>query len=90
MQADEDYGNLVWDRNFGQLEQRFEQQYAIAGAFSFLNPLQATDRLNMAIAGTGLAGHLGFLHEVEGYRRRLVKTLNDEHAYGGSRIGERG
>lgn len=90
MQADEDYGNLVWDRHFGQLEQRFEQQYAIAGAFSFLNPLQATDRLSMAVAGTGLAGHLGFLHEVEGYRRRLVKTLNDEHAYGGSLTGERG
>ena len=90
MQADEEYGNQVWDKHFGALEERFENQYSIAGAFSFVNPLQATDRLSMAIAGTGLSDHLAFLREVEFYRRGLVKKLNDEHAFGGARTGERG
>ncbi|MHC4990983.1 MAG: DUF3526 domain-containing protein [Planctomycetota bacterium] len=82
MQADEEYGAKVWDKHFGDLERQFERQYAIAGVFSFLNPLQATDRLSMALAGTGLASHLEFLRQTEGYRRELMRKLNEEDAHG--------
>ena len=59
MQADEEYGAQVWDKHFGELEEHLQRQYRFAGTFSFLNPLQATDRLSMAIAGTGLGEPLG-------------------------------
>ncbi len=88
MQADEDFGARVWDKHFGELEDHLKRQEAAAGNFSFLNPLQATDRLSMAIAGTGLASHLDFLRETEGYRRELVRKLNEEDAFGGSRNEE--
>lgn len=90
MQADEEYGHQVWDKHFGQLEQNFVTQFEIAGSFALANPFQATDRLSMVIAGTGLTSHLGFLRQVESYRRTLVKKLNDEHAFGGSAPGKRG
>ena len=90
MQADEEYGNQVWDQHFGDLEAHLQEQSAIARGFSLINPLHATDRLSMAVAGTGLHGHLAFLRQAEAYRRTLVKSLNDEDAFGGARTGERG
>lgn len=82
MQADEDYGAQVWDKHFGELEEHLLRQDSFAGMFSFLNPLQATDRLSMEIAGTGLSSHLDFLRQTESYRRELVKKLNEEDAFG--------
>lgn len=82
MQADEDYGAKVWDKHFGALEERLEEQYQAAGVFSFVNPMQATDRLSMAIAGTGLTSHVEFLRQTEAYRRELVRKLNYEDAHG--------
>ena len=90
MQADEDYGNKVWDEHFGDLEDQLLRQSAFAGAFSFANPLQATDRISMAIAGTDLNSHLEFLQQAETHRRAFVKALNDEDAFGGAKTGERG
>ena len=89
MQADEDYGNQVWDEHFGRLEERMLRQSAFAALFSVVNPLQVADRVSMAIAGTDLRSNLAFLRQAEDYRRQLVKSLNDEHAYGGSLTGER-
>ena len=90
MQADEDYGNSVWDKHFGMLEEQFLRQSNVVGLFSLINPVHATDRVSMAIAGTDLSGHLAFLKQTESYRRSLVKSLNDEHAFGGGRTGQRG
>ncbi len=88
MQADEEYGNEVWDRHFGELAEQLRAQSALAGTFSLLNPLQASDRVSMAVAGTDLGSHLAFLQQAETYRRTLVKKLNDEHAFGGSKTGD--
>ncbi|MCP4094317.1 MAG: DUF3526 domain-containing protein [Planctomycetes bacterium] len=82
MQADEEYGAQVWDKHFGELEEHLQRQYSFAGFFSFLNPLQATDRLSMAVAGTGLTSHLDFLRETEDFRREMVRKLNEEDAFG--------
>ncbi|MCH2101845.1 MAG: DUF3526 domain-containing protein [Planctomycetes bacterium] len=88
MQADEEYGSQVWDKHFGELTEHLVRQSTFAGYFSLLNPLQAIDRASMAVAGTDLHSHLEFLRQVEDYRRVLVKRLNDEHAFGGSRTGQ--
>lgn len=90
MQADEEYGNKVWDQHFGQLEQLMRRQSGLVGSLSFVNPLQAADRISMSIAGTGLDSHLAFLDQVESHRRSLVQRLNDEHALGGSKTGDWG
>ncbi|MEM6925501.1 MAG: DUF3526 domain-containing protein [Myxococcota bacterium] len=88
MQADEDFGNQVWDEHYGRLGARLGHQSAVATQISLLNPFQAVDVLSMALAGTDLAHDLDFQWQAEDYRRRLVASLNDEHAYGRTRKGD--
>ena len=64
MQADEEYGAKVWDKHFGELEDHLRRQDHVVGNFSLINPFQATNRLSMALAGTGLNSHLEFLRPV--------------------------
>ena len=88
MQADEEYGNRVWDKHFGALEEHLRRQSSLVGLFSFVDPLVATERISMAIARTDLESHLYFLGQVEAHRRTLVRMLNEEHALGGSKTGD--
>jgi ABC-2 type transport system permease protein len=88
MQADEEYGNTVWDKHFGQLYKQFENQkrnYQLSG---IVNPFASLQNLSMASAGTDIFHHLDFLKQAENYRRVFIKTLNDKHAYGGSKTGD--
>ena len=44
----------------------------------------------MGFCGTDMIHHLDFIRKSEDYRRNLIKTLNDAHAYGGSKTGDWG
>ena len=90
MQADEEYGNKVWDKHFGSLYQQLGKQKNIVQYSGFINPFSATHSLSMGTAGTDMFHHLDFLTQAERYRRVFIKTLNDEYAFGGSKTGERG
>ena len=90
MQADEEYGNEVWDRHFGALYIQLEHQKKIVQRSGIINPFIAVHSLSMGTAGTDMFHHLDFLKQAESYRRVFIKTLNDEYAFGGSKTGERG
>ena len=90
MQADEEYGNKVWDKHYGDLYENLETQKRNYQSSGFINPFASLQSLSMASAGTDLFHHLDFLNAAESYRRYFIKTLNDEYAFGGSRTGERG
>ena len=90
MQADEEYGNKVWDKHYGDLYENLETQKRNYQFSGFINPFASLQSLSMASAGTDLFHHLDFLNAAESYRRYFIKTLNDEYAFGGSRTGERG
>ena len=90
MQADEEYGNKVWDKHYGELHQNLEIQKKHYQYSGFINPFASLQSLSMASAGTDLLHHLDFLNAAEIYRRYFIKTLNDEYAFGGSKTGERG
>ncbi len=90
MQADEDYGNKVWDKHFGSLNEVFTQQkqsYQLAGIF---NPFISLQNASMGFSASDNLHHQEFLLQVENYRRDFIKTLNDKHAYGGSKTGDWG
>lgn len=90
MQEDEEYGNKVWDKHFGSLREVLTQQkqtYQLAGV---LNPFVSLQNTSMGFAGNDNLHHQEFLVQVENYRRTFIKTLNDEHAYGGSKSGDWG
>jgi len=90
MQADEEYGNKVWDKHYGDLYENLETQKRNYQFSGFINPFASLQSLSMASTGTDLFHHLDFLNAAELYRRYFIKTLNDEYAFGGSRTGERG
>ena len=90
MQADEEYGNLVWDKHFGNLYSKLERQkfyYQVCGLF---NPFISVQNLSMGSTGTDMFHHLDFLYQAENYRRFFIKKLNDEYAFGGSKTGDYG
>ena len=90
MQADEEYGNQVWDKHFGKLYQQLETQKQSYQRSGVVNPFAALQSLSMGAAGTDMFHHLNFLRQAETYRRYFIKTLNDEYAFGGAKTGERG
>ena len=79
MQADEEYGNKVWDKHFGEVYSTLKEQkrnYQLSG---FINPFASIQSLSMGSCGTDLIHHLDFLNKAEIYRRYFVKKLNDEY-----------
>jgi ABC-2 type transport system permease protein len=88
MQADEDYGNAVWDKHFGNLRNVFlaqKQSYQLGG---IANPFVSLQNASMALTGNDNLHHQEFLVQAENYRRVFVKMLNDKHAFGGSKTGD--
>jgi len=88
MQADEEYGNQVWDKHFGHLRTVYAQQkrsYQLAGMF---NPFVSLQNASMGFTASDNLHHQEFLVQVEQYRRVFIKALNDEHAFGGSQTGD--
>lgn len=88
MQADEEYGNLVWDKHIGGVFESFSLQKRLSQWTSILNPMHALKSASMSFAGTDMLHHIHFQKEAEEYRRSFIKKLNDEHAYGGSKTGD--
>ena len=88
MQADEEYGNQVWDKHFGNNYLIYQKQKKLYQLSGLLNPFSALQNLSMGFCGSDMIHHLDFLKKAENYRRYLIKTLNDKHAHGGSKTGE--
>ncbi|MCC5944286.1 MAG: DUF3526 domain-containing protein [Bernardetiaceae bacterium] len=88
MQADEEYGNMVWDKHFGNLRvvlSEQKQSYQLGG---ILNPFISLQNASMGFAASDNLHHQDFLVQVENYRRDFIKMLNDKHAFGGSKTGD--
>jgi len=90
MQEDEEYGNLVWDKHFGNNYNILQNQKGLYQASGLLNPFASLQSASMGFCGTDMIHHLDFLKKAEDYRRVLIKALNDKHAYGGSKTGDWG
>ena len=90
MQKDEEYGDKVWDKHFGSNYNILSKQKILYQLSGFLNPFASLQSASMGFCGTDMIHHLDFLRKSEDYRRHLIKTLNDAHAYGGSKTGDWG
>ena len=88
MQEDEEYGNLVWDKHFGNNYTILQKQKRLYQVSGLLNPFASLQSASMGFCGTDMIHHLDFLKKAEDYRRFLIKALNDKHAYGGSKTGD--
>lgn len=84
LQADEEYGNAVWDKHFGEVRETLSRQRTVMRVASVADPFLALRELSASLAGTDLGHAMAFQQQAEAYRRELIERLNDEHAYGGS------
>ena len=90
MQADEEYGNSVWDKHFGNnrnILQKQKQKFQLGG---IVNPFISLQNTSMGFMGSDNLHHQEFLLQVEHYRRVFIKMLNDKQTFGGSKTGDWG
>ncbi|PQJ77973.1 ABC transporter permease [Polaribacter porphyrae] len=88
MQADEEYGNIVWDKHFGNNKMVMQQQKKSFQFAGILNPFISLQNSSMGFAASDNLHHQEFLLQVENYRRVFIKMLNDKHTFGGSKTGD--
>lgn len=88
MQADEEYHNVVYDHHLGDIQKTISKQNSVTAISSFINPFAAIRNLSKAFAGTDVEQHFDFTRQAENYRRFIIKKMNDEMAYGGSKTDD--
>jgi ABC-2 type transport system permease protein len=61
MQEDEEYGNLVWDKHFGNNYLILQKQKFLYQLSGIINPFASLQSTSMGFCGTDMIHHLGFL-----------------------------
>jgi len=87
LQESEEFGNRIFDRNYGALWDTFERQGVVHEALAVVAPLLAVRTLSMGLAGTDVEQHRHFATAAEAYRRDLMRRMNGELAEN-SRTGD--
>ena len=87
LQESEEFGNRIFDRNYGALWDTFERQGLVHEALAAAAPLLAVRALSMGLAGTDVEQHRHFATAAETYRRDLMRRMNGDLAEN-SRTGE--
>ena len=87
LQESEEFGNRIFDRNYGALWDSFERQGLVHEALAVAAPLLAVRALSMGLAGTDVEQHRHFATAAETYRRDLMRRMNGDLAEN-SRTGE--
>lgn len=80
MQQGEEYGNTVYDKHFGNLFAAYERQNYFYQWAGLVAPVLSMQSLSMGLAGTDVRSHGHFTDAAEGYRRTLVKLMNNDMA----------
>jgi len=83
LQASERYGNLVFDRHYGELIGLYRSQENWQRWGVLLGPLASLQQISMAAAGTDMAHHVEFIQQAETRRREIIETLNMDQAIHG-------
>ncbi len=87
LQASEEFGDRIFDLNYGQLWDTFERQSRVHETLAVAAPLLAVRALSMGLAGTDVEQHRHFAAAAETYRRDLMRQMNGDLAQN-SRTGE--
>ena len=78
LQESEEFGNRIFDRNYGALWDTFERQGLVHEALAVAAPLLAVRTLSMGLAGTDVEQHRHFATAAEAYRRDLMRQMNGD------------
>ena len=78
LQESEEFGNRIFDRNYGALWDTFERQSVVHETVALAAPLLAVRTLSMGLAGTDVEQHRHFAVAAETYRRDLMRRMNGD------------
>ena len=78
LQESEEFGNRIFDRNYGALWDTFERQGVVHETLALAAPLLAVRTLSMGLAGTDVEQHRHFATAAETYRRDLMRRMNGD------------
>ncbi len=78
LQESEEFGNRIFDRNYGSLWDTFERQGVVHETLAVAAPLLAVRTLSMGLAGTDVEQHRHFATAAETYRRDLMRQMNGD------------
>ena len=87
LQASEEFGDQIFDRNYNALWDTFERQSRVHESLAVVAPLLAVRSLSMGLAGTDVEQHRHFATAAEMYRRDLMAAMNGDLAQN-SRTGD--
>jgi ABC-2 type transport system permease protein len=80
LQEGEERANGVFDRHYGRVFDIYQRQNRVVQWAGIAAPMLPMRSLSMALAGTDLAHHRGFVTAAEGYRRSIQRVMNDDIA----------
>ena len=75
MQEDEEYGNRVWDKHFGNNYSIFKKQKRLYQISGLLSPFSSLQNLSIGVCGNDMIHQLDFLKKAEDYIRYLIKSF---------------
>lgn len=78
LQAGEEHGNEVFDRQFGRLWSAYESQDRVRLVLGLVAPFMAARSMSMGFAGVDFAHHKDFASAAENHRRSLQRFLNGD------------
>ncbi|MDX2044622.1 MAG: DUF3526 domain-containing protein [Acidobacteriota bacterium] len=81
LQEGEEHSNVVFDKHYSELWNRFERQNRLKQLAGAVAPMLAIQSVSMSLAGTDFAHHRNFATAAESYRRFLVKKMNDDMTF---------
>lgn len=76
----EDYGYLIFEKNYGGLEETYRQQSGVMNWLNLLSPAQAARSISAGLSGTDMAKQTHFAALAEEHRRLIAATMNEDIA----------
>lgn len=80
MQEGEEHGNEVFDKHYGRLFDRYEQQNRVYQLGGLAAPMLSVRAISMGLSGTDFAQHRHFATAAEDYRRDIQRLMNGDIA----------
>ena len=77
----EQLGNAVFDKHFGELNDQMRAQQSIHEVAAVISPVLAMKLASMELSGTSLNQHWQFARQAEDYRRDFVEKMNSAITY---------
>lgn len=83
----EEYGYLVFEKNYGGLEKIYQNQDQVVNWLNLLSPAQSMRSISAGFSGTDINKHIHFASLAEDHRRLIASVMNDDIAENSVGVG---